>query len=176
MIIMGIDTGTKTGFAINFNGVIAELETFGIIQAQQVVMQTYQGTLNPSCPVYGHEFIVCIEDTRQRKWVRHDVGRERLKGVGSVNRDGAIWEEFCEYYDIPYLLVPPAHLQGLTKMTEKDFRERTGWTGKQCSEHARDAGMMTWKYHRLITKGMVKMPKKPSEIKSAQLAQGKKGT
>ena len=168
MIIIGIDTGTKTGFAINFNGAITELETLGIIQAQQVVMQTYQGTLNPSCPVYGHEFIVCIEDTRQRKWVRHDVGRERLKGVGSVNRDGAIWQEFCEHYSIPFCLVPPAHLIGLTKMTEEDFRERTGWNGKRTSVHARDAGMMTWKYHRLITKGMVKIPKKPSEIKSAQ--------
>ncbi len=169
MIIIGIDTGTKTGFAINHDGVIVGLCTMGIIEAQQAVLRRYAASGQ-------HEFVVCIEDTRQRKWVRHDVGRERLKGVGSVNRDGAIWEEFCEYHDIPYLLVPPAHLQGLTKMTEKDFRERTGWTGKRPSEHARDAGMMTWKYHRLITKGMVKTPKKPSEIKSAQLAQGKKGT
>ena len=172
MIIIGIDTGTKTGFAVNIDGEIIELETLGIIKAQLRVLSRLESTKST---MNGHEFVVCIEDTRQRKWVRHDVGRERLKGVGSVNRDGAIWEEFCEYHDIPYLLVPPAHLVGLTKMTEKDFRERTGWTGKRPSEHARDAGMLTWKYHRLITKGMVKMPKKPSEIKSAKLAQGKKG-
>ena len=139
MIIIGIDTGTKTGFAVNHDGDITQLATHGIIKAMETVLRVRS----------------------------HDVGRERLKGVGSVNRDGAIWEEFCEYHDIPYLLVPPAHLVGLTKMTERDFRERTGWTGKRPSEHARDAGMMTWKYHRLITKGMVKTPKKPSEIKSA---------
>ena len=168
MIIIGIDTGTKTGFAVNHDGDITQLATHGIIKAMETVLRVRSQ--------FADDLVICIEDTRQRKWVRHDVGRERLKGVGSVNRDGAIWEEFCEYHDIPYLLVPPAHLQGLTKMTEKDFRERTGWTGKRCSEHARDAGMMTWKYHRLITKGMVKIPKKPSEIKSAQSAQGKKGT
>ena len=167
MIIIGIDTGTKTGFAVNQDGNLIELATYSIIKAMHRASEYHA--------LFDEPVLVCIEDTRQRKWVRHDVGRERLKGVGSVNRDGAIWEEFCEYHDIPYLLVPPAHLVGLTKMTEKDFRERTGWPGKRPSEHARDAGMMTWKYHRLISKGMVKMPKKPSEIKSAQLAQAKKG-
>ena len=167
MIIIGIDTGTKTGFAINHDGVIVGLCTLGIIEAQQAVLKRYAASEK------NHDFVVCIEDTRQRKWVRHDVGRERLKGVGSVNRDGAIWEEFCEYHDIPYLLVPPAHLVGLTKMTEKDFRERTGWQGKRPSEHARDAGMMTWKYHRLISTGKVAMPAKPSVIKAKQKAQAK---
>ena len=157
MVIIGVDTGTKTGFAVNQDGNLIELATYGIIKAMHRASEYHD--------LFDEPVLVCIEDTRQRKWVRQDVGRERLKGVGSVNRDGAIWEEFCEYHDIPYLLVPPAHLQGLTKMTEKDFRERTGWTGKRCREHARDAGMMTWKYHRLITKGMVKIPKKPSEIK-----------
>jgi hypothetical protein len=175
LIIIGIDTGTKTGYALNADGVLLKLSTLGIIDAQAHVLNWAVALKDESFEYFGHQLVICIEDTRQRKWVRQDVGRERLKGVGSVNRDGAIWEEFCEYHDIPYLLVPPAHLQGLTKMTEKDFRERTGWTGKRCSEHARDAGMMTWKYHRLITKGMVKIPKKPSDIKSAQLAQGKKG-
>ena len=167
MIIIGIDTGTKPGFAINHDGVIVGLCTLGIIEAQQAVLKRYAASEKK------HDFVVCIEDTRQRKWVRHDVGRERLKGVGSVNRDGAIWEEFCEYHDIPYLLVPPAHLVGLTKMTEKNFRERTGWQGKRPSEHARDAGMMTWKYHRLISTGKVVMPAKPSVIKAKQKAQAK---
>ena len=30
--------------------------------------------------------LVCIEDTRLRKWVKKDIRSERLKGVGSVNR------------------------------------------------------------------------------------------
>lgn len=68
MIIIGIDTGTKTGF-INFNGAITELETLGIIQAQQVVMQTYQGTFL----IHHAQFTVMsslfASKTRQRKWV-----------------------------------------------------------------------------------------------------------
>lgn len=157
MIIIGIDTGTKTGYAVNIDGKITQLETYGVITAMAAVLEIRSQ--------FAGDFVLCIEDTRQRKWVRQDVGRERLKGVGSVNRDSAIWQEFCEYHDIPYLLVPPAHLQGFTKMTEKDFRERTGWAGKRCSEHARDAGVMVWKYWRLIEKGYVKIPLKPSETK-----------
>ncbi|WP_250162193.1 hypothetical protein [Psychrobacter sp. WY6] len=33
----------------------------------------------------------------------------------------------------------------------------TGWTART-SEHARDAGMMIYKYHRLIEKGVVDVP------------------
>lgn len=154
MILIGIDTGTHTGFAVNFDGKLIQLKTLGIIQAMNEVLE-YRS-------LFAKDLVICIEDTRKRKWVRQDVGKERLKGVGSVNRDGAIWQEFCEYHDLPYILVPPAHLAGLTKMPEKIFNELTGWHGKRTSEHARDAGVMVWKYHRLISKGTVKIPPCPS--------------
>lgn len=157
MIIIGIDTGTKTGFAVNIDGKITQLETYGIITAMAEVLDVFAQ--------FSGEIVVCIEDARKRKWLPQNVGKERLKGAGSVSRDGAIWQEFCEYHDLPYILVPPAHLAGLTKRTEKDFREITGWHGKRCSEHARDAGLMTWKYHNLLSKGLMPMPAKPSEIK-----------
>lgn len=157
MIIIGIDTGTKTGFAVNMDGKIIQLATVGIIEAMDRVLDYYSQ--------FSKDIVVCIEDARKRKWLPPNVGKERLKGAGSVSRDGAIWQEFCEYHDLPYILVPPAHLAGLTKRTEKDFREITGWHGKRCSEHARDAGLMTWSYHRKISKGLVKMPPKPSEGK-----------
>lgn len=157
MIIIGIDTGTNTGFAVNIDGEIVELETLGIIKAQLRVLSWLESTKST---MNGHEFGVCIEDARQRKWVHKDIGRERLRGVGSVCRDSAIWQEFCEHYSIPFCLVPPAHLIGLTKMTEEDFRERTGWNGKRTSVHARDAGIMTWKYHRLISKSAARTTSK----------------
>lgn len=158
MIIIGIDTGKKTGFAVNKDGNIIFLKTFGIIAAMVQVLE-YRSQ-------FATDFVVCIEDARKRKWLPPNVGKERLKGAGSVSRDGAIWQEFCEYHDLPYILVTPAHLAGLTKRTEKDFKDMTGWHGKRTSEHARDAGLMAWKYHRLISKGMVKIPPKPSEIKA----------
>lgn len=157
MILIGIDTGKNTGFAVSFDGKITQLKTLGIISAMNEVLEIRSQ--------FAKDLIICIEDARLRKWLPKNVGNERLKGVGSVSRDGVIWQEFCEYHDLPYFLVPPAHLAGLTKRTEKDFREITGWHGKRTSEHARDAGMMVWKYHRLLEKGYVKIPLKPSEIK-----------
>lgn len=155
MIIIGIDTGVKTGFAVNFDGNLIQLKTLGIIVAMAEALEFRSQ--------FAKDMVICIEDTRQRKWMPAKVGNERLKGVGSVNRDSSIWQEFCEFYDLPYILVPPAHLAGLTKMKIERFIEMTGWAGKRPSEHARDAGMMTWKYQRLISKGMVKIPPKPSE-------------
>lgn len=156
MIIIGIDTGKKTGFAVNKDGNIIFLKTFGIIAAMVQVLE-YRSQ-------FATDFVVCIEDARKRKWLPPNVGKERLKGAGSVSRDGAIWQEFCEYHDLPYILVPPAHLQGLTKMGEDDFKVLTNWDGGRCSEHARDAGVMTHKYHKLLSKNLIPMPAKPSEI------------
>lgn len=158
MIIIGIDTGTKTGFALNFDGKLIQLKTLNIIQAMHQVLEIRSQ--------YAKPMVICIEDARKRKWLPPNVGKERLKGAGSVSRDGAIWQEFCEYHDLPYLLVPPSHMTGLTKMKPDKFADLTGWQGGRTSEHARDAGVMIWKYHRLIEKSHVKIPLKPSEIKA----------
>ncbi len=155
MIIIGIDTGKKTGFAVNKDGNIIFLKTFGIVKAMEQVLE-YRSQ-------FATDFVLCIEDARKRKWLPPNVGKERLKGAGSVSRDASIWQEFCEYHDLPYILVPPAHLQRLTKMKEDDFKTLTNWDGSRCSEHARDAGVMTHKYHNLLSKGLMPMPAKPSE-------------
>lgn len=147
MIVIGIDTGTKTGLAVMRDGTLTQLETCGIITAMYKVLE-YRSR-------FADDLVVCIEDARLRKWLPKNVGKERLKGAGSVSRDAAIWQEWCEYHGLPYILVAPASLQGLTKRTEKDFRQITGWHGKRCSEHARDAGLMVWKYERLIRQGVV---------------------
>ena len=77
--------------------------------------------------------------------------------------DGVLqdWQEFCERYDIPHLLVAPASID--TKRSAKDFKMITGWNGRT-SEHSRDAGMLIYKYHRLIEKGVVDAPA-PKPIK-----------
>lgn len=159
MIIIGIDTGKKTGFAVNKDGNIIFLKTFGIIAAMVQVLE-YRSQ-------FATDFVICIEDARKRTWFGNDEKkiRDKLKGAGSVSRDASIWQEFCEYHDLPYILVPPSHLSGLTKMREDDFKNLTNWDGGRCSEHARDAGVMTHKYHKLFSKGLMPMPAKPSEIK-----------
>lgn len=153
MILIGIDTGVKTGYAHSIDGVLQEVSTQSILSAQDKVHKAFE-----EARLSDVEFVVCIEDVRKRTWVDRSIGKERMKGVGSVTRDCSIWQEFCERYNIPHLLIAPANID--TKRNSKDFKMITGWQGRT-SEHARDAGMMIYKYHRLITKGVVTVPSAP---------------
>ena len=157
MILIGIDTGVKTGFAHSIDGVLQEVSTQTILSAQDKVL-----SIRDEAAQSDVKLVVCIEDVRKRTWVDPRIGKERMKGVGSVTRDCSIWQEFCERYDIPHLLVAPASID--TKRSAKDFKVITGWHGRT-SEHSRDAGMMIYKYHRLINKGVVDVPA-PKPIKT----------
>lgn len=153
MILIGIDTGVKTGYAHSIDGVLQSVSTESILSAQDKAHKAFE-----EAQLSGIEFVVCIEDVRKRTWIDRSIGKERMKGVGSVTRDCSIWQEFCERYNIPHLLIAPANIA--TKRSAKDFKMITGWQGRT-SEHARDAGMMIYKYHRLITKGVVAVPSAP---------------
>ena len=153
MILIGIDTGVKTGYALSIDGVPMAVSTETILSAQDKVYKAHEEALASDVTL-----IVCIEDVRKRTWVDHSIGKERLKGVGSVTRDCSIWQEFCERYGIRYLLVAPANID--TKRSAKDFKMITGWTGRT-SEHGRDAAMMIYKYAKLINKGAVDVPALP---------------
>lgn len=150
MILIGIDTGVKTGYAHSIDGIFQEITTETILSAQDKIHKIHE-----EAKLSDIVLVVCIEDTRKRKWVDPRIGKERMKGIGSVNRDCSIWQEFCERYAIRYLLIPPSHIE--TKLKAKAFADRTGWTART-SEHARDAGMIIHKYHRLFEKGVVDVP------------------
>lgn len=150
MILIGIDTGVKTGYAHSIDGVLQEVSTQTILSAQDKVLD-----IRDEAAQSDIKLVVCIEDVRKRKWVDPSIGGERLKGVGSVTRDCSIWQEFCERNGLRHILVPPAHID--TKRKAKDFALITGWAART-SDHARDAGMLIYKYHRLIEKGMVDVP------------------
>lgn len=156
MILIGIDTGVKTGFAHSIDGVLQEVSTQTILSAQDKVLD-----IRDEAAQSDVKLVVCIEDVRKRKWVDPSIGGERLKGVGSVTRDCSIWQEFCERNGLRHILVPPSHID--TKRNVEDFGLITGWTART-SEHARDAGMLIYKYHRLIEKGMIDVPA-PKPIK-----------
>lgn len=156
MILIGIDTGIKTGFAHSIDGVLQDVSTQTILSAQDRVLE-----IRDEAAQSDVKLVVCIEDVRKRTWVDHSIGKERLKGVGSVTRDCSIWQEFCERNGLRHILVPPSNID--TKRSAEDFEMITGWTART-SGHARDAGMMIYKYHRLIDKGVVDVPA-PKPIK-----------
>lgn len=134
MILIGIDTGTKTGIAVTNDGNLETVFTMSIVEAMEFVKDRlgYASLLKKKVKIY-------IEDARKRKWVTG--GREKLQGVGSVKRDAVIWEEFCVYHGIAYELVAPKN--NSTKLDKETFKRLTGWQGRT-SQHARDAVMLVW--------------------------------
>ena len=135
-LIIGIDPGVRTGFAVwhkerqSFDTVC----TMSIVQAMNTIVEAMLRR--------GYKIQIRFEDARLRKWFG-TADREKLQGVGSIKRDSSIWAEFCDYHEIDCVAIPPAAQKGLTKMSAEQFQKMTGWT-ERTSEHARDAAMIVY--------------------------------
>lgn len=138
MILIGIDAGVNTGFAYVFDGVLREVKTLSMVEAMEQLRRTIDWANQNQV-----EVCVFIEDARKRKWYggNEKLVKARLQGVGSVKRDCAIWQEFCEYHDVAYQLIAPKNNR--TKLSAEEFKMITGWQHRT-SEHARDAVMLVW--------------------------------
>lgn len=136
MTFIGIDTGTKTGFAVWDGKRFLEIETLKLWQALDRVRRMKE---------QGEDITVVFEDARQRKWLPREKSiseyRGKMIGAGSVKRDAVIWEEFCIDNGIKFFSVPPA--KGLTKWSSQTFSEVTGWKGRT-SNHGRDAALLVY--------------------------------
>lgn len=147
--VIGIDPGVKTGFArVNTASTFAELCTMDIYSAQARILVLAQ--------LYGeYNILVAVEDCRKRKWVDPSIGPERLRGIGSVERDCSLWQEFCERRGLAFVLVAPMGIN--TKMDKWEFAQTLDYPF-DTSNHARDAGMLARKYHRMLRTGEFVMP------------------
>lgn len=136
IILIGIDTGTNTGFSVyDTNAGLKLVTTLKIHIAMSEVLR-YRD-------IYGLDNIfVRFEDARQRRWFGN-AGREQLQGAGSIKRDCTIWEDFLKDNGIDYEAVAPA--RNKTKLSQQYFEKITGWT-KRTNEHARDAAMLVFQY------------------------------
>ena len=136
-ILIGIDTGVNTGFAVAFDhgegGVLQKVESLSITQAMQSVLE-YEDEHDLK------DIMLYIEDARKRTWFTG--GREKAQGVGSVKRDAQIWEDWCKEQGINFKLIHPA--ANATKKKVEDFTRMTGWAGRT-NEHGRDAAMLVFK-------------------------------
>ena len=136
-ILIGIDTGVHTGFAVAFDhgegGELQRVESLSITQAMQCVLE-YEDEHDLK------DITLYIEDARLRTWFTG--GREKAQGVGSVKRDAQIWEDWCKEQGINYKMIHPA--SNATKKKAVDFTRMTGWIGRT-NEHARDAAMLVFR-------------------------------
>lgn len=136
-IIIGIDPGTTTGIAVKdiSSKQYLFIESMPILKAMEMVKKSL--IKYDSLNVY-----LVFEDARQRKYFGKS-GREKLQGAGSIKRDCAIWQEFCEMYLKYWKAERPK--RGATKHTADYFKRLTGWAGTT-NEHARDAAMLIFGY------------------------------
>tara|TARA_R110000751_G_scaffold23836_1_gene65502 strand:+ start:283 stop:717 length:435 start_codon:yes stop_codon:yes gene_type:complete len=130
---IGIDTGTKTGFAVWEDGKLQAVESMTITQAMRKILTAYP------CQTTK----LYIEDARL--WVgfhgKTKQSEAKRQGAGSVKRDAKIWEDWCKEHGYEVLFVKPMG-KGLKKSAE-DFKRITGWSGRT-NEHARDAAMIVF--------------------------------
>lgn len=139
MIYVGIDTGTKTGYAIwdTQSKKLLEVKTVLIHKALKMVEDLHNK--------HPGKVKVRVEDARQRTWFGNRVNREqersKLQGVGSVKRDAVIWEDFLKDLGVEFEMVAPRY--NVTKLDSETFKEYTKWA-KRTSEHSRDAAMLVF--------------------------------
>ena len=143
-ILIGIDTGVHTGFAVAFDhgagGELQRVESLSITQAMQCVLE-YEDEYDLK------DITLYIEDARLRTWFGAMDARQAKsgagvrEGVGSVKRDAQIWEDWCKENGYEYLLLSPA-AKG-AKVDAVKFEKITGWQGRT-SQHARDAAMLVY--------------------------------
>ena len=136
-LYIGIDPGTHTGVAVwdKTPRRLEVVDTMTITRALELVTANVE-----LCKAFGGEVVVFMEDARKRNWFGC-AGREKLQGAGSVKRDCAIWETFCEEMGIECRKVAPKH--NYTKLTASQFKALTNWAGRT-SDHSRDAAMLVF--------------------------------
>lgn len=135
--VVGIDPGVNTGFAVVDNGSFTDIETMTFTEAQAWCLNCidrYREQGNVST------LELVIEDPRGQFVPYNQREPQRIKGVGSVERDCKLWIEFCEFYGIKYRLVKPGKYRKIDAAT---FKKWTGWKVRT-SEHARAAAMMVF--------------------------------
>ena len=142
---VGIDTGVHTGYA-EWDCRKKEFIYIKTIKLHQALLR-----LNDKIKAWrreGKQYIIRIEDARQRKWINDKYTKEGTKrniqqGAGSVKRDAKIWEEFLTDINANFEMVAPKN--NTTKLSQAAFKGLTKYSGTT-SEHARDAAMMVYGY------------------------------
>lgn len=128
--IIGIDPGTKTGFAV-WNPIIQsfnEISTLSFGTAFKAVLHLH----------LNHIIVVYVEDARKRSGKNNP---KIFQGVGSIKGESKCWENVLDAFGIIHVMRKP---QINTKLSKGNFNAITGWK-LNTSNHGRDAAMMVYK-------------------------------
>ena len=132
-LIVGLDPGVKTGFAIwsSTERRLVDVATMSITATMRRV-QAMQDA--------GSLHSVVFEDARLRTGYFGVNASAKQQGAGSIKRDCSIWQEFLEgLTGVPFKPVSPKSKGA--KVDAALFVRLTGYTCRT-SEHGRDAAML----------------------------------
>lgn len=148
MIIIGIDPGVETGFAVWHveNKSLCEVSCVKIHEAFKLIKDTWNNDMD-----YRLRLVI-FEDARKRAWFGKS-GKEVWQGAGSIKRDCKIWEDFLTDSGIPFVAVSPS--RGKTKLSPEQFKIYTGYDGRT-NEHSRDAGMLVYGYTEAMVQSQLR--------------------
>lgn len=138
LIVVGIDPGVNTGFAIysQEQKQLLKVESMAIHLAILEIRELHQ--------LYGEKLFVRIEDPNTYiPYKNVQQSSSRLQGAGSIKRDCKIWVDLLDHQKIRYELV--SLRSSLKKLTSETFKNYTKWKQKT-NEHGRDAAMLAFDY------------------------------
>jgi len=136
-ILIGIDPGVQTGFAVMRDSSIVLLKTITFWDVPGLISE-----FNDVHRYFNHSLTVYIEDPNLNKPVfnRGQQGRIALniaQKVGANKRDAELLIDFCKKEGIEVVAVRPQS-GPFNKMKAEFFKKQSGWTGRT-SQHVRDA-------------------------------------
>lgn len=130
-LIIGIDVGTTTGFAV-YNRTTKQLEK---------VFSDFIHNVMDKVRYYHANYKIFVRVEDPRKLYTWNKDAKRFEGIGSVKRDARIFEDFLRDLKIPFEMVRPN--RELTKWDAAKFKLVTRWTEKTDS-HGRDAALICY--------------------------------
>lgn len=137
LYVIGIDPGTKTGFAI-YCKISKKLTVVSTLMIHEAFKQVKES--NQFAKENDQKIFVRAEDARKRKRYGPN-SNAKMQGAGAIKIQCKQWEEFLRSEGISFELVAPQAIK--TKVDAKKFKLITGWSGRT-SNHGRDAGMMVY--------------------------------
>lgn len=140
-IVLGIDPGMNTGFAIYENGKLVNLQTGSPWDMAAMIRH-----LTPAQVVF--------EDSRLQSNVWNATGTRAQackisRNVGQIDAWCSYILAVCEQARVPVLSISPKG-KG-KKIDAAEFGALTGWIG-QSNQHCRDAAMVAWPYRMTKSK------------------------
>ena len=138
-IIVGIDPGANTGFAVIHNGVLTNLLT---IDPWEIESELYGVDVSR----------VVFEDSRLQShtWTQvkeRSAALKMARNVGQVDAWCSLIVELCDELRITAHGISPKG-KG-SKLDADQFRQVTGWVGRS-NQHEWDGAMVAWPYRRAL--------------------------